>query len=283
MSDHTLFLITPPSFSVAVEVGHDTGVKRGTLPRWWCGSAHGHLLHLLHVQLLDDLLRLHSLTRQVQPYRQTPLDQRKSNAKDIVTRVFSIRAGEHLTCPVSWGEVVKDRRKDGSQHGGSRRTVQSISSLQLHAALGLFSSVMIFDFCVSVVGGKRGIITMWQTICDYCTLAHWRFLTKPSLHSSTSRVWCNAFWVNSLTRMSLTLIDGAAPASSAFPTDVAGSRRRRDEVAGHATPLDSSLFLLLHLKPQVRKWFDFQLNLARAKEVKSNMPCVLFKVSAIAC
>lgn len=58
-------------------------------------------------------------------------------------------SGEHLTCSVGRGEVVEDRREDGSQHGGSWRTIQSISSLQLHAALGLFKSVTVPGFCAS--------------------------------------------------------------------------------------------------------------------------------------
>lgn len=47
--------------------------------------------------------------------------------------------GEHLTCSVGRGKVVEDWREDGSEHGGSGRTVQSIYSLQLYTAPGLFS------------------------------------------------------------------------------------------------------------------------------------------------
>lgn len=69
----------------------------------------------------------------------------------IMTGVFFSGAGEPLTCSVGRGEVVEDRGEDGSKDGGSRRTFQSISCFQLHAALGLFSRVMVPGFCVSAV------------------------------------------------------------------------------------------------------------------------------------
>lgn len=72
----------------------------------------------------------------------------------------------------------------------------------------------------------------------------------------------------------LTLIDWAAPASDTFPTDAGASRGRGDEVTGHATPLSSSLFLLLHLKSQVRKRLD-SLNTIKSVLREENVPWFL--------